>query len=158
MSVSEWQLAQINIGRLVAPIDDSRIAEFVAQLGPVNRLAEESAGFVWRLQSAQGDATDLDFNGDPLVIVNMSVWESVEALQAFTYKVREHVGALRDRRKWFEKMDLPHYCLWWVPAGHRPSVAEGRGRLELYQRLGATRESFWFQEPFPAPVGELVAG
>jgi hypothetical protein len=130
-------LAQINIARLLAPIDDPRISDFVARLETINALAERSEGFVWRLQSEQGNATDIPYCDDPFVIVNMSVWESVEALKAFTYK-SGHVAALRDRAKWFEKMDKPHYCLWWIPAGHIPSVAEAADRLAHYQKYGAT--------------------
>jgi heme-degrading monooxygenase HmoA len=148
-------LAQINIGRLIAPLDDPRIADFIAQLDPINKLADSSPGFVWRLQSEQGNATDLAYNDDPFVIVNMSVWESLEALQAFVYKSR-HIGVLRERGKWFEKMTLPHYCLWWVPAGHRPTIAEGRNRLEHYQKHGSTAESFWFSDWYPVPSGELL--
>jgi len=125
------QLAQINIGRLVAPIDDPRIAEFVAQLEEVNALADSSLGFVWRLKSDSGNATDISYSEDPFVIVNMSVWESIESLKQFTYGSR-HLSVFRDRQKWFEKMTLPHYCLWWVPDGHVPSVKEGRERLEHY--------------------------
>jgi hypothetical protein len=150
------QLAQINIARLLAPLDDPRIAEFVNQLDPINRLAEESAGFVWRLQSESGNATDIAYNDDPFVIVNMSVWESVEALKEFIYRSR-HVEAFRDRLKWFEKMSAPNYCLRWVPAGHRPSVAEGRERLEHYQKHGSTPYSFWFKQEYPAPVEEFVS-
>ncbi len=81
-----YHLAQINIGRLVAPLDDPKIAKFVAQLGPINALADSASGFVWRLQSESGNATDIAYNDDPFVIVNMSVWESVEALREFAYK------------------------------------------------------------------------
>lgn len=144
-------LAQINIGRLVAPIDDPRIAGFVSQLAPINKLAEESPGFVWRLQSDSGNATDVAYNDDPTILVNMSVWESLETLKGYVYRSR-HVGVFKDRAKWFQKMDLPHYCLWWVPVGHIPAVAEGRERLEHYQKQGSTAEAFWFSEPYPAPV------
>lgn len=143
-------LAQINIGRLVAPIDDPRIAGFVRELEPINAIADAAPGFLWRLKSEIGNATDIVYNDDPFVIVNMSVWESLEALRDYTYR-SEHRNVLRERARWFEKMDLPHYCLWWVPAGHRPSVAEGRERLEHYQKHGATPFSFWFSERFPAP-------
>jgi heme-degrading monooxygenase HmoA len=106
-----FHLAQINIGRLVAPIDDPQIAEFVAQLDTINQLAESSPGFIWRMQSEQGNATDIPYNDDPFMISNLSVWESIEDLQAFTYR-SQHIRVFRDRRKWFQKMDLPHYCLW----------------------------------------------
>jgi heme-degrading monooxygenase HmoA len=148
-------LAQINIGRLVAPVDDPKIAEFVAQLDSVNALAEASPGFVWRLQSDAGNATDIAYNDDPFVIVNMSIWESLEALRNFVYR-SDHIRVLRDRAKWFEKMDKPYYCLWWIPAGHRPSVAEGRERLEHYQRHGSTPYAFWFSQHFPQPADEGV--
>jgi hypothetical protein len=148
-------LAQINIGRLIAPIDDLKIAEFVAQLGPVNALADKAPGFVWRLQSESGNATDIAYNDDPFMIVNMSVWESLEALRDFAYG-SDHIKVLRDRAKWFEKMDKPYYCLWWVPAGHVPTVAEGRERLEHYQTHGATPYSFWFSQHFPQPADEGV--
>ncbi|HTB11050.1 MAG TPA: DUF3291 domain-containing protein [Bryobacteraceae bacterium] len=148
-------LAQINIGRLVAPIDDPQIAGFVSQLDSVNKLADESPGFVWRLQSQSGNATDIAYNDDPSIMVNMSVWESFDDLKNFVYKSR-HLNVFKDRQKWFVKMDLPHYCLWWVPEGHIPTVAEGRERLEHYQARGATPHAFWFSDWYPAPV-EAVA-
>ena len=147
-----FHLAQINIGRLVAPTVDARLADFVAQLDPINKLADAAPGFVWRLQSSSGNATDVAYGDDPLVIVNMSVWESLAALRDFVYAPR-HMRVLRDRAKWFEKMDKP-YCLWWVPAGHVPSVAEGKLRLEHYQSRGATPFAFWFSQCFPAPVDQ----
>jgi hypothetical protein len=150
-----FHLAQINIGRLVAPLDDPKIAGFVAQLDPINALADAAPGFVWRLQSAAGNATELAYNDDPFVIVNMSVWTSVEALRDYVYASR-HIEAFRDRAKWFEKMDKPHYCLWWIPAGHVPTVLEGRERLERYQQHGPTPYSFWFSKLFPAPVQEVA--
>jgi hypothetical protein len=146
----EWCVAQINVGRLIAPIDDPRIAGFVAQLEPINALADRAPGFVWRLQSDSGNATDIVYSDDPAMIVNMSVWESVEALRDYVYS-SAHVQLFRERARWFEKLALPPYCLWWVPAGHQPSVAEGRERLEHYQRNGATPYSFWFSQRYPAP-------
>ena len=146
-------LAQINIARLIAPIDDPKIAEFVSQLEPINALADEAQGFVWRLKSESGNATDIAYNDDPFVIVNMSVWESIEVLRIYTYK-SDHAKVFRDRAKWFEKMDKPSYCLWWVPVGHIPSVAEGRERLEHYQKHCATAYSFWFSQFFPQPTDE----
>jgi hypothetical protein len=149
-------LAQINIGRLIAPIDDPRIAGFVSQLDPVNALADAAPGFVWRLQSSSGNATDIAYNDDPSVMVNMSVWQSVETLRDYVYRSR-HVEVFRDRAKWFQKMDQPYYCLWWIPIGHIPTVAEGRERLEHYQRYGATPFSFWFSKLFPAEENALAS-
>jgi hypothetical protein len=148
-------LAQINIARLIAPIDDPKIAEFVAQLEPINALADKAPGFVWRLQSESGNATDIAYCDDPFIIVNMSVWESIEALRNFACK-SDHARVFRDRAKWFERMGKPHYCLWWIPAGHLPTVAEGRERLRHYQSNGATPYSFWFTQPFPQPADEGV--
>jgi Domain of unknown function (DUF3291) len=150
-----YHLAQINIARLIAPIDDPKIAEFVAQLEPINALADKAPGFVWRLQSSSGNATDIAYNDDPFVIVNMSVWKSIGALRNYAYK-SDHARVLRDRAKWFEKMGKPNYCLWWIPAGHIPTVTEGRERLEHYQRHGATPYSFWFSQHFPQPTDEGV--
>ena len=145
-----YHLAQINIARLIAPLDDPRIADFVALLDPVNTLAERSPGFVWRLKSDSGNATDIPYNDDPFVIVNMSVWESIEALKTFVY-TGDHMVPFRERARWFEKPGKPHYCLWWVPAGHIPTLAEGRERLERYQKHGATEYAFWFNKLFPKP-------
>ncbi|HTP86129.1 MAG TPA: DUF3291 domain-containing protein [Bryobacteraceae bacterium] len=152
--MASWQLAQINIARMVAPLNDPLMAEFVALLDPVNSLADAAPGFVWRLQSAAGNATGIAWSDDPTVLVNMSVWESLEALRDFTYR-GSHMEVFRKRREWFVKSDLPPYCLWWVPVGHIPTVAEGRERLEHYQQLGATPFAFWFSQPFPAPAETL---
>ena len=151
-----FHLAQINIGRLIAPIDDPRSAGFVAELDPVNALADAAPGFVWRLQSSSGNATDIVYDQNDLsILLNMSVWESVEALRDFVY-ASKHLEVLKERAKWFEKMDRPVYCLWWIPAGHVPSVAEGRERLEFYQKHGPTPYSFWFSKLFPMPTVEPV--
>ncbi len=152
----DYHLAQINIARLIAPVDDPRIADFVAQLDGINAIAEASPGFVWRLKSGSGNATDIAYNDDPFVIPNMSVWKSVEELRDFAYR-SQHLQVFKDRAKWFEKMDKPHYCLWWIPVGHIPSVAEGRERLEHYQLHGPTQHSFWFSKLFPEPEGDAIA-
>jgi hypothetical protein len=147
--VDHYQLAQVNVGRLIAPIDDPKIADFVAQLDAINLLAEQSPGFIWRLKSESGNATDIAYSSDPLMIVNMSVWQSVDALKAFTYQ-SHHVEVLRQRKSWFEKMATPHTCLWWIPAGHFPTVAEARDRLEHFTAHGATAHAFSFTESFPS--------
>src|SRR5689334_17478070 len=104
LCVMDYHLAQINNGRLIAPIDDPKIAEFVAQLAPINALADKAPGFVWRLQSASGNATDIIYDErDPSISLNMSVWESLGALRDYAYR-SDHARVLRDRAKWFEKM------------------------------------------------------
>jgi hypothetical protein len=149
--VSHYHLAQINIARMAAPLDSPVMEQFVAQLATINALAELSPGFVWRLQTESGDATSLRAFDDPLVLVNMSVWESVEALREFTYKTG-HVGVLRDRMKWFEKPRAAHLAMWWIPAGHVPTVEEAKSRLEYLQSHGETAFAFSFSNPHPAPA------
>lgn len=142
-----FELAQVNVGRLLAPIDAAEIAEFVAQLEPINALADGSPGFKWRLTTSEGNATALRPFDDDLILVNMSVWDSLESLRAFTYS-SAHVGVLGRRREWFERMETAHMALWWVPAGHRPAVDEARDRLELLRRDGPTPLAFTFRTPF----------
>jgi heme-degrading monooxygenase HmoA len=150
--VSRWQLAQINVGRLVAPYGSAPVAEFVAALPQINALADAQAGFVWRLTGEGDDATDVQAFDDPMLAMNMSVWESLEALAAFVYRT-EHRDFMRRRREWFEAPDTAYMALWWVAAGHRPTPAEGRARLEALQRDGAAPFAFSFRQPFPAPGG-----
>ena len=154
--MSGWQLAQINIGRLVAPYGSPPVAEFVAALPKINALADGQPGFVWRLTGEGDDATDIQAFDDPMVAMNMSVWESLEALAAFVYR-SEHRDFMRRRREWFEAPEAAYMALWWVPAGHRPTPAEGRARLEALRRDGPTPFAFSFREPFAAPGAEPVA-
>jgi len=145
-----YHLAQINIGRLRAPVDDPMIADFKANLDRINALADASPGFVWRLVGEGGNATDIQPDADdPLLAINMSVWESPAALGAFVYR-SDHQPIMRRRAEWFEKLEL-YMALWWVPVGHRPSVEEGMGRIETLRRLGPTAQAFTFRDIFPAP-------
>jgi hypothetical protein len=144
-------LAQINIARMLAPIDHAVMADFVAQLPPINALAEQSSGFVWRLQTEGGDATSIKVYEDDMIIVNLTVWENVESLREFAYK-SAHSGVMRDRKRWFEKFDGSYYAMWWVPAGHIPSTQEAKERLEYLRKHGDSPYSFSFKNPFPAPV------
>lgn len=146
-------LAQVNIARLLAPIDSPQLADFVAGLQPVNALADAAPGFVWRLQDDGGDATAIRPYDDERVMVNMSVWTSVEALRAFV-RSGEHVAYLRRRREWFDRMDEAIVALWWVRTGHVPTVAEAKDRLGLLERLGPTPAAFTLRTPFPAPDPE----
>jgi len=147
--MSAFHLAQINIGRLVAPVGSPEVAEFVANLDRINALAEAQPGFVWRLTGEGDDATDIHAFDDPLVALNMSVWESLQTLAAFAYR-SGHRDVMRRRREWFEPPAEAYIALWWVPAGHRPTPAEGRERLEALRRDGPTPFAFSFREPFPA--------
>jgi hypothetical protein len=147
----KYHLAQINIARMLAPIDDPLMADFVANLPKINALAEQSPGFVWRLQSDSGDATSIKVYDDDMIIVNLTVWESPASLRAYVYK-SDHSGFLRDRKRWFEKFDGPYYALWWIPAGHVPSTDEGKERLEHLRTHGESDYAFSFKKEFPAPV------
>jgi hypothetical protein len=153
MSDPRFHLAQINVGRLLAPIDDPQIAGFVAGLDPINALADASPGYVWRLQSEIGNATDILLTDDELFIINLSVWESIEALRDFAYSTA-HVDVLRRRREWFERHVEAHFALWWIEAGTLPSPADGLERVDRLRRLGPTPEAFTFRQPFGPPGSE----
>jgi hypothetical protein len=154
--MAQYELAQMNVARLRAPLDSPQLADFVAALDRINAMADGSPGFVWRLQDESGNATGLHPMGED-IIVNMSVWQDPRSLQAFVYR-GDHAGVMRRRREWFEKMDL-YLVLWWVPRGHRPTAAEGIERLELLRSRGPGAEAFTFGTLFPAPgSGETVAG
>ena len=147
--MSRYQLAQLNIATLLEPIDSPRLADFVANLDRINALAEQSPGFVWRLQDESGDATAIRHFGDD-VIVNMSVWESVEALHAFAFR-SAHVDILRRRREWFERAPEAYAALWWVPRNHRPDLQEAAERLASLRANGPSALAFSFRDAFPAP-------
>ena len=146
----KFRIAQINIARLLAPLDDPLIAGFVARLDEINALAESMPGFVWRLQTDEGDATTLRPYQDDLIIVNMSIWETPEQLRDFVYRSM-HVEVMKQRKSWFERFDGMYYALWWVPAGHIPSVEEAKERLELLRTQGESARAFSFTCQFPAP-------
>jgi len=146
--MSGWHLAQINIARAVASIDDLMMAEFVAQLDAINAVADESPGFVWRLQSESGNATDIQAYADPRVIINMSVWETAEALFDYVYK-SDHLSVLRRRKDWFQRSHRPSTALWWIEAGRTPDVEDGVFRLDHLVEHGPTARAFTFKERFP---------
>jgi Domain of unknown function (DUF3291) len=148
-------LAQVNIARIRAPLDSPELADFVAALAPVNALADAAPGFVWRLQTDEGDATAIRPYDDDSILVNMSVWESVESLSDFVYRT-DHRGYLARRREWFDRVADVFIALWWVPAGHVPTVDEAKDRLALLERRGPTPEAFTFRSRFPAPGVPVV--
>jgi hypothetical protein len=145
-----WHVAQLNVGRLLHPIDAPETAEFVANLDPVNALADRAPGFVWRLQDDTGNATSLHVNDDPLFIVNMSVWRSIADLEHFVRK-SAHAEVLRRRRAWFERMTDAYLVLWWVRGGTIPTVADAMARLEHLQAHGPTSFAFTFRNRFDPP-------
>lgn len=150
-------VAQLNVGRTVAALDDPRLADFMAWLDRINALAERSPGFVWRLQGDNGNNTELKVGDDPLFIVNLSVWESIDDLQAFTYR-SDHRSVFARRYEWFERWDGPNVVLWWQPAGRLPDVDDALARLRRLTDLGPTPEAFSFKIRFPPPDAVDPAG
>ena len=142
--MTRWHIAQLNVARAVAPLDSPELAEFMAALDGVNALAEASPGFVWRLKSESGNATDIKIENDPKFIVNMSVWDSVEALFEFVYR-SAHTKVMVRRREWFEKPSEAFQVLWWVPEGHIPTVREAEEKLAHLREHGPTPDAFTFR-------------
>ena len=145
-----WNLAQINIGRLVAPQGDPRVQPFFDALDRVNALAEQSPGFVWRLTGDGNNATDIHPTADPLLIPNMSVWTDAESLFAFVYR-SNHTEVMIRRREFFERFDGAFQVLWWIEAGRIPTVNDGLSRLWHIDRFGPTAHAFTFKKRFPPP-------
>ena len=150
--MADRELAQINIGRLRAPIDDPLVAAFVDALDEINALADNSAGFRWRLQTEDGNATSVRPFEDETILINMSTWDSVESLADYVYR-SAHTAFLRRRAEWFERFRGVTVALWWVPSGHRPSVAEGIARLRQLEAQGPSPDAFDFRHRF-APDSE----
>ena len=145
------QLAELNIARAAAPMDDPVMADFVANLDRINAIGDASPGFAWRLQDETGAATSIRAFDDPRIIVNLTVWASIEALREYAYR-SGHVEIFRRRREWFVPLDGPSLVLWWVPAGQRPTVEEARERLDRLAADGPTADAFTLKTPF-APTG-----
>lgn len=146
-----FELAELNIARPRGPLDSPVMAEFMANLARINRLGDESPGFVWRLQDESGDATGLEQPFGPGIIANLTVWADHEALRLYTYK-SEHAAFIRRRAQWFAELEGPHLVLWWVPAGHRPNLEEGKARLDHLAAHGPTPHAFIFSRAFD-PAG-----
>jgi hypothetical protein len=143
------QLAQVNIARARAPLDDPLMAGFLARLDEINALADASPGFVWRLQTPAGNATALRPYADDRILVNLSVWEDFEALRQYVYR-SAHAEVMRQRQSWFERFPGAYLALWWVPAGQRPSVEAAKQRLAHLEAHGPTPVAFSFHKPFPS--------
>jgi len=147
---SGYHLAQINIGRLLAPLDDPVMADFVANLDPINALADKAPGFVWRFQTEEGNATAVRPYEDDRIAINFSVWTDLESLRDFVFR-SEHAAIMRRRREWFERLTDFYIALWWVPAGHQPTVEEAVAKLEHLREHGPSPEAFTFRDVYPAP-------
>ncbi|MFJ2238597.1 DUF3291 domain-containing protein [Streptomyces sp. NPDC087859] len=155
-SAAAYELAQVNVSRLRFPLDSPELKDFVDALDPVNASAEAADGYVWRLQSEGGDATDIKVFGDDWLIINLTVWRDTNALTAFMYQ-GQHREMLARRREWFEKVTEAMTALWWVPAGHRPTVAEAEARLLHLRANGPTPYAFTLRTSFPAQGAEPVS-
>lgn len=145
-----YHLAQLNIAKMNFAYEDPRFSDFVNALDPVNASAESMPGFVWRLQTDEGNATSINVYDDDLLLVNMSVWQSLDHLVGFV-RSPAHLVIMRRRREWFAASDLPYLVLWWVPVGHEPGVEEAEQRLEHLRAKGPTSYAFNFSKPFAAP-------
>jgi hypothetical protein len=148
--MSRYQLAQVNVGIIKGPMDSPVMADFAANLDRINALADGFPGFVWRLQTEEGDATSIRPFENENLLINMSVWRDVASLNEYVYS-SAHVELMRRRREWFERMQEAYLALWWAPAGHRPTVAEAIAKLELLRAKGPTVDAFSFRKAFPPP-------
>jgi len=150
-----FELAQVNVSRLLAPLGSPQLAAFMAALDEVNAEGDAAPGFLWRLQTEDGNATAVkafgwDVAGSHGVIVNLTTWTSVEALAGFVFSGR-HLEIMRQRRQWFHRAAEATTALWWVPSGHRPSTDEAEDRVQQLRRYGPSADSFTFRKPFSAP-------
>lgn len=146
--MSDWHLAQINVGRLVAPQGDPGVQPFFEALDRINALADSSPGFVWRLQGDGGNATAIQVTPDPLFILNMSVWTDPDALFAYVYR-SAHTPVMARRREFFGPFEGAYHALWWVPVGTIPTVNDGLSRLWYLDRFGPSAHAFTFKARFP---------
>ena len=149
--MEKFQLAEINIGRIKGvTIEDPVMKEFVDNLDTINQLAEGSKGFVWRLKDENNNATHLNPYNDEQVIINISVWETIEDLEFYVYKTF-HTDFLRRRKEWFQTYGKAYTAMWWVPAGQFPSIAEATEKLDYLQKNGPSALVFNFKNKFPHP-------
>jgi len=147
--MSSYILAQVNIARMLAPIDSPVMKDFVDNLDRINKLAENSKGFIWRLRDENDNATSLQVFEDEFIIVNMSIWSSKEALFEFTYS-SAHVEIFKRKKEWFSKMKDMHMALWYVPEGIEPTAEDAKERLEYLNNNGESPYAFTFKSSFTA--------
>lgn len=147
----QHHLAQLNIARMLGARDSEIMAEFFARIDEINALADKAPGFVWRLQTESGNATEIQAFDDEWLIVNMSVWESVDALKTFTYTTA-HADVMRKRRQWFQAHAEAYLVMWWIPAGHIPTVREAKDHLQHLQTHGESAHAFTFKKIFEPPA------
>lgn len=148
---NQYHLAQMSISKAKAPLDDPMMSEFVSQLPVINAIADKAQGFVWRLQTVEGNSTAVRAYEDPSILMNMSVWESVETLLNFVYR-GPHAGPYKNARQWFDRIEGHSTVLWWIPAGELPTVRDGVERMQKINAEGPTADAFNFQQSFPPPI------
>ena len=152
----EYHLAQVNIAKMHADIDDPIMSGFAQRLNEINALADGSKGFVWRFQTETGDATYLRPFDDKRILFNMSVWETVEDLKNYVY-TSKHLELLKSKANWFTKLGEAHLALWWIQKGHDPSVEEALEKLRFITDKGPTPDAFTFAQPYPSPTTRSIA-
>lgn len=145
-----FHIAQVNVGRMRASKGDPSVAEFYDNLDRINELAEQAPGFVWRLQSDEGNATSIRIPDDDNLLINLSVWESVDDLKAYVYD-SEHLNFVKKRKEWFEPFDGPYYALWWISKGCVPTVEEAMERLRWLEQHGPSDRAFLFTNEHAPP-------
>ncbi len=143
----EFYLAQVNIGKILGPMDSPVMAEFAANLNNINALAENSEGFIWRLKDDNNNATSIKVFEDDFLLINMSVWADAESLFKFVYQTH-HVDYVKRRKEWFEKMQEVYMALWYVPATHTPTPQEAIERLNYLKLHGETPHAFSYKKRF----------
>jgi hypothetical protein len=149
--MTRYQLAQYNIAWLRALLDSPQLADFIANLDRVNQLAEHSPGFVWRYQTENGNSTSVRLRDDDRLIINFSVWENVESLFEYAFH-SGHAEMFRRRNEWFTHEESPYAVLWWVSAGHRPTVEEAEDHIQFLAEHGPTQHAFTFKQRFAPPA------
>ncbi len=147
--MSSCHLVQLNIAKMKFSIESTEMSDFVDNLETINALADSSPGFVWRLQTEEGDATGIDFFGSD-VLVNMSIWQDVESLHNFVYKTA-HSKIMSRRKEWFHRVEEAYTVLWWAPKAEIPSLDEAKSKLELLKSRGPTAAAFSFKQAYPSP-------
>ncbi len=149
--MSHYFIAEINIAKMKGvDINDPIMKEFVENLDAVNQIAEKSEGFVWRLKDENNNATILNPYNDETIIINVSVWKSIETLENFMYRTF-HSDFLKRRKEWFLTYGSAHTAMWWIPEGHIPTMQEAVDKLSFLQTNGPSPNSFDFRHKFPAP-------
>jgi len=153
--MTTYHIAQFNIAKSLAPLDDPKMADFVSELDRVNKLADKTSGFVWRLQGANGEAaTSINPYDDNSILINYSVWEDIQSLHEYTYS-GEHMEIFKQRKKWFGKLEGFKLVMWWIPAGTIPTIEEGQAKLAYLNEHGVTPQAFTFSKQFT--VEEFLA-